>query len=265
MNGPAEGARYGATNQQAMRFFSISDLHLSFTSNKPMDKFGEHWYKHHQKIAENWHRTVTADDVVLIPGDHSWAMKLDEALHDLRWIADLPGTKVMGKGNHDLWWHSLARLEALGLSGTRWLQNNAMIFGDVGICGTRGWSFPRALGEATTEEDRQEEKIYRRELERLKLSFQALAQMRKKSGAEVRTIICMLHYPPLLSDRRETEFTQLIESSGVSLCVYGHMHLSSENRVFRGLQNGVRYEVVSCDFNGFAPLLIHETAARVAV
>lgn len=248
-----------------MRIFAISDLHLSFTSNKPMDKFGQHWYKHHEKIAESWQRMVGADDVVLIPGDHSWAMKLDEALIDLRWIADLPGTKVMGKGNHDLWWHSLARLEALQLPGTRWLQNNAMIFGDVGIVGTRGWSFPRANGEALTDEERQDEKIYKRELERLKLSIQALAQIRKKQNTELSKVICMLHYPPLLTDRRETEFTQLIESSGIDVCVHGHIHLSNDSKVFRDTQNGVRYEVVSCDFSDFAPLLLHESIAQVSV
>jgi predicted phosphohydrolase len=240
-----------------MRFFAISDLHLSFTSNKPMDKFGQHWYLHHEKIERSWRAEVNEDDIVLIPGDHSWAMKLDEALPDLQWIAALPGTKVMGKGNHDLWWHSLARLEGLGLPATRWLQNNAMIFADVGIVGTRGWSFPRG---GDSEEDQQDEKIYRRELERLKLSYQALAQQRKKTGAEISRVICMLHYPPLLADRRDTEFTRLMEENGTDVCVYGHMHLSHKHRVFRGAQNGIRYDVVSCDFNDFAPLLIHEAA-----
>ena len=240
-----------------MRIFAISDLHLSFTSNKPMDKFGEHWYLHHEKIEQSWRRDVGPDDVVLIPGDHSWALKLDEALPDLSWIGALPGTKVMGKGNHDLWWHSLARLEALGLPDTRWLQNNALIFGNTGIVGTRGWSFPRG---GDTEEDAQDEKIYRRELERLKLSFQALAKLRK-GGASLDAVICMLHYPPLLADRRDTEFTRLLESEGATHCVYGHMHLSHRHRVFRGDQNGVRYEVVSCDFNDFAPLLVAEAAA----
>ena len=237
-----------------MRIFAISDLHLSFTSNKPMDKFGEHWYLHHEKIAESWRREVTADDVVLIPGDHSWALKIDEAIPDLTWIGDLPGTKVMGKGNHDLWWHSLARLEALGLPQTRWLQNNALVLGDVGIVGTRGWSFPRG-GES--EEDLQDEKIYRRELERLKLSYQALAKLRK-TAPELCAVVCMLHYPPLLADRRESEFTEMLEREGTTHCVYGHMHLSHGHRVFRGEQNGVRYECVSCDFNDFAPRLVVE-------
>jgi len=213
-----------------------------------MDKFGQHWYKHHEKIAASWTSNVHDDDVVLIPGDHSWGLKLDEALPDLKWIADLPGTKVMGKGNHDLWWHSLARLESLELSGMKWLQNNAMIFGDVGICGTRGWSLPAA--EPTPEDT----KIYAREQERLKLSFQALDKLRKT--ASLRAIICMIHYPPLSSDRRETEFSKLIEGYGADLCIYGHMHLSHKHRVFRGTQNGTRYEVVSCDFADFAPRLL---------
>lgn len=235
-----------------MRIYGISDLHLSFTSNKPMDKFGAHWYKHHEKIADHWRKQVTDDDVVLIPGDHSWAMKLPDALPDLEWIAALPGTKVMGKGNHDLWWHSLQRLDALALSGMRWLQNNALLFGNIGICGTRGWSMP---GPDTNADD---EKIHRRELERFKLSLQSLAQLRKKAGVSGGTTICMLHYPPLLSDRLETDWTTLLESSGVDLCIYGHMHLSQNSRVFRGTQNGIRYEVVSCDFAGFAPLLLME-------
>lgn len=235
-----------------MRIFAISDLHLSFTSNKPMDKFGEHWSLHHEKIGESWRRDVTPEDIVLIPGDHSWALKLDEAIPDLTWIGALPGTKVMGKGNHDLWWHSPARLEALGLPQTKWLQNNAFIFGDVGIVGTRGWSFPRG---GDTDEDRQDEKIYRREIERLKLSYQAIGKLRK-DAPPLRALVCMLHYPPLLSDRRESEFSELLEGEGTTHCVYGHMHLSHRHRVFRGEQRGVRYECVSCDFNDFAPRLV---------
>ncbi len=213
-----------------------------------MDKFGQHWYKHHEKIEAAWKRMVSEDDVVLIPGDHSWAMKIDEALPDLEWIASLPGTKIMGKGNHDLWWHSLSRLEALGLRGIRWLQNNAMIYDGVGIVGTRGWSLP---GSDTTPED---EKIHKRELERFKLSVQALDKMRQKAGGSTGETIAMLHYPPILIDRRQTDWTDLMEQHGIDLCIYGHIHLSHHSRLFRGTQNGVRYEVVSCDFADFAPL-----------
>lgn len=230
-----------------MRIFGISDLHLSFTSNKPMDKFGPHWQRHHEKIAASWKEQVSEGDVVLIPGDHSWALKLEEAVPDLAWIADLPGTKIMGKGNHDLWWHSLARLEALRLPGMRWLQNNAFLLEGVGICGTRGWSLP---GPEAAPDDL---KIYAREQERLKLSLAALEQLEKKAGERARMRICMLHYPPLLSDRLDTELTGILEGAGIDLCIYGHMHLSHRWRVFRGTHQDVRYEVVSCDFADFAP------------
>lgn len=243
-----------------MRIYAISDLHLSFTSNKPMDKFGEHWYKHHEKIDASWRRMVGSDDVVLVPGDHSWGLRLDEALPDLQWIGNLPGQKVLGKGNHDLWWQSISRLEALALPNTRWLQNNAFVFDDVGVCGTRGWSFP---GGGTDVEDQHDDKIYKREIERLKLSFQALDKLRKKNP--VTRVICMLHYPPLLNDKRDTEFTALLESQGVDVCIYGHVHLSHKHRVFRGEHQGVQYDCVSCDLNDFAPILLHESRQLSAV
>lgn len=239
-----------------MRFFGISDLHLSLNSNKPMDRFGEHWYRHHEKVADHWRRLVTEQDVVLIPGDHSWAMRIEEAREDLEWIAALPGRKIMGRGNHDLWWHSLSRLRALGLPGMLWLQNDSMIIDGVGICGSRGWAIP---GLEPTPHD---EKIYLREQERLKLSFQDLRKKARSLGHPLKAVICMIHYPPLLQrEPRDTEFTRLLEDAGVDLCAYGHMHLNYGNRVFQGMHNGVRYEVVSCDFTGFEPRLLLDTAA----
>ena len=237
-----------------MRFFGISDLHLSLNSNKPMDRFGEHWYKHHEKVAENWRGMVTEDDVVLIPGDHSWALHLEDAREDLAWIAALPGKKIMGKGNHDLWWHSPSKLRALALPGMHWLQNTALIIDNVGIGGSRGWALP---GLEPTPQD---EKIYLREQERLRLSFQDLRKQAR--GQSLKAILCMLHYPPLLCrEPRDSEFTRMLEEAGVTLCVYGHMHLSHGNRVFRGTHNGVAYEVVSCDFTRFAPRLLLDTSA----
>ncbi len=245
-----------------MRIFAISDLHLSFTSNKPMDRFGEHWYRHHEKIEANWRQAVREEDVVLIPGDHSWAMKLHEALPDLQWIARLPGTKIMGKGNHDLWWTTMKRLTDLDLPSTCWLHNSAFIFGNVGICGTRGWSFPRQETEPPlAPEELQEEKVYRHELERLKISFTALEEARRQHPGNLDAVICMLHFPPLLSDRLDTDVTRLLVENGVTHCVYGHMHLSHQRRVFRGVRDNIKYDVCSCDFNEFAPLLVYEQPA----
>src|SRR5205823_4273719 len=136
------------------KVFGISDLHLSFASNKPMDRFGDIWIRHWEKIERNWRDRVGTDDLVLVAGDHSWGLKLEDALPDLKFIASLPGRKVLSKGNHDLWWNSMAKLRRLALEGVYWLQNNVHSFGSVSIGGTRGWSLP------DTEFSRSEEDVH---------------------------------------------------------------------------------------------------------
>lgn len=227
-----------------MRCFAISDLHLSFNSNKPMDRFGEHWYKHWEKVERSWRERISDDDLVLLPGDHSWALKLEEAGEDLEFIQGLPGRKVLVRGNHDYWWQSLSKVRKR-FPGLYFLQNDAVRFGAAAICGTRGWDLPPTDGFAEAED----EKIYRRELERLKLGLEALDRT-----ADYR--IAMLHYPPLFPYRRETEFTRLLQSYGVDICVYGHLHRSGGHKPFQGSQGGVNYYLVSCDMLDFEPLAI---------
>lgn len=227
-----------------MRCFAISDLHLSFTSNKPMDRFGDHWARHWEKIERSWRERISEEDLVLVPGDHSWALKLEHAGPDLEFIQNLPGHKVLVRGNHDYWWQSLGKVRKR-FPGLHFLQNDAIRIGQVALCGTRGWDLPGSNGF----EDAEDEKIYRRELERLKLALEALDK-----DAAVR--VALLHYPPLFPYRRESEFTQLLQAFKIDICVYGHLHRAGGHKPFQGLQNGVHYYLVSCDMIDFEPIEI---------
>lgn len=227
-----------------MNIFAIGDLHLPGGDKKPMDIFGPHWENHFERISEDWRRKVGEDDLVLIPGDISWAMQLDAALYDLERIAQLPGSMVILRGNHDYWWSSLTQLRARLPQNMRAVQNDALIAGDYVICGTRGWMIPPAAGAGA-----QDEKLYRREAMRLELSLKEAARI-----ADGRKVVAMMHYPPLLPEntRAGTEFTRLMTDYGVTRCVYGHLHGPSVQRGYAGVYNGVQYDLVSCDALGFA-------------
>ena len=222
-----------------MNIFAIGDLHLPGGDTKPMDVFGPHWENHFERISEDWRARVGEGDVVLLPGDLSWAMQLDAALEDLRRIDELPGTKLILRGNHDYWWSSLTQLRARMPENMRAIQNDACAIGDTVFCGTRGWMIPPAGGA-----QEQDEKLYRREAMRLEMSLQAASRL-----AQGRRIVAMMHYPPLLPEyaRSGTEFTRLLTQYGVCRCVYGHLHGPSVQRGYNGLYNGVQYDLVSCD------------------
>lgn len=226
-----------------MRVFAIGDLHLPGGDMKPMDVFGSHWENHFERISESWRARVSEDDVVLIPGDISWAMQLADALQDLERIAQLPGRILILRGNHDYWWSSLTQLRCSLPQGMHAVQNDAYDAGDMVFCGTRGWTIP---GQNT---DAQDEKIFRREVLRLEMSLKAAAQT-----ADGRPIVAMMHYPPLLPEHKAsgTAFTRLLSAYGVSRCVYGHLHGQSIQRGINGVYDGVRYNLVSCDALGFA-------------
>lgn len=226
-----------------MRVFAIGDLHLPGGDMKPMDVFGSHWENHFERISESWRALVSEDDVVLIPGDISWAMQLADALHDLERIAQLPGRILILRGNHDYWWSSLTQLRCSLPQGMHAVQNDAYDAGDMVFCGTRGWTIP---GQGAAAQD---EKIFRREVLRLEMSLKAAAQM-----ADGRPIVAMMHYPPLLPEHKAsgTAFTRLLSAYGVSRCVYGHLHGQSIQRGINGVYDGIRYDLVSCDALGFA-------------
>jgi hypothetical protein len=230
-----------------MTIFAIGDLHLSGSGQKPMDVFGKHWENHFEHITARWRDMVTPEDTVLIPGDISWAMQFEEAKIDLLRIAALPGAKVLLRGNHDYWWSSISRLRAFLPAGMYALQNDSLALPGLTLCGTRGWDFPTEGFPL----DAQEDKIYRRELIRLEMALQSAA----KHGLP---ILAMTHYPPLLTDHRDTAFTALLEKYGVAMCVYGHLHSAGIPNGYNGTHCGVVYRLVSCDALGFTPVRVWE-------
>lgn len=223
-----------------MAVYAISDLHLSFSSDKPMDKFGEKWTDYTAKIEANWHATVKEDDVVLIGGDISWAMHLPEAKQDLDWISELPGHKYLIKGNHDYWWTSIKKMTQ-SHPHLRFVFNNSFQQQNIAIAGTRGWICPN-----TKEFTSEDLKIYQRELLRLENSLKQAVK------EEPEHLIAMIHYPPTNDSFEDSGFTNLFETYGVSHVIYGHLHTPEGFKVgFTGEKNGVMYHLTSCDYLDF--------------
>ena len=181
---------------------------------------------------------MTDDDVVLLAGDFSWAMKLQDALADFDLLKSLPGKKIIIKGNHDYWWPSISVLRQALPENIFALQNDAIKFGDVIVCGTRGWTVPEP-GESQSSED---EKIYKREVIRLELTLQA-AQKLQTNGEK---IVCMMHYPPCNFRREASGFTTLIEKYNVNAVVFGHLHGYKKIQT-KFVLNGIDYYLTSCD------------------
>ncbi|MBA3816463.1 MAG: metallophosphoesterase [Parachlamydiaceae bacterium] len=248
-----------------MSIWALADLHLSFgIPDKKMDVFGDSWKDHPEKIRSHWLKNITADDLVLIPGDISWAMTAEEAKVDLEWIDALPGTKVMLKGNHDFWWSSLSKVEKILPPSIHVIQNNVFRWNNVAIAGTRLWdtpeySFqqfinfvnnPRANKLIAVENDQGEmEKIFLRELARLELSLKCLPR-----DASMR--IAMTHYPPIGANLTPSRVSALLEKYKISFCAFGHLHNVKQELPMFGIKNGVRYTLVSCDYVNFEPIKI---------
>ena len=247
-----------------MRIWAIGDLHLSFgVKNKSMDIFGPNWEDHAKKIGENWKSTIHPDDLVLVPGDLSWAMKLEDAVPDLQWVDELPGTKVMIKGNHDYWWGSLSKIAAGLPPSIHLIQNNVFNWKDVTIGGARLWDTPEySFGQfiefkenpkaKKVEEEIQEDlsqKLFDRELERLKMSLKGL-----NPDAAIR--IAMTHYPPIGADLQPSRAAQILEQHQVQICVFGHLHNLKPNQPLFGTARGIRYILTSCDYIHFQPVAV---------
>lgn len=232
-----------------MSIYALGDLHLSFDERveKPMDIFGPAWVNHTDKLEENWRRLVGPADTVIIAGDISWGLKLDETMADFDWIHGLPGKKVITKGNHDLWWGSISKLNKL-YDDITFLQNHCYLLeeGKTAICGSRGWICPGTEGF-----DEHDNKIFERERLRLRMSLEEA----KAAGAE--TIIGVLHYPPTNDKMQSSEFTEIMSEFGVKTCVYGHLHgKDSFKNGIKGVLNGVEYKLVSLDYLDGVPELI---------
>lgn len=232
-----------------MKIYAIGDLHLPGNQDKPMDVFGAHWTDHGQRIASAWRERVGPEDVVLMPGDLSWAMTLDEAKDDLAYLGALPGDVIIIRGNHDYWWSAIGKVRKALPHGVHAIQNDFVSLGEVAVCGTRGWSLPGTDGYGADDE-----KVYLREVERLRLSLE------KAVKAGLRPAIVMMHYPPALRNQAPTRFTELLEAYGVELCVYGHLHGEAQRGALSGVVRGVRYRLVSCDAIDFTPVLVAEIA-----
>lgn len=225
-----------------MALYAISDLHLALDESKPMDIFGENWYRHHEKIKDNWKRVIKEEDTVLIGGDISWSMKIEEGLKELQWIHELPGKKIIIKGNHDYWWGSINKLNNM-YEDMKFIQNNCFNYEDYGICGTRGWICPGS--DKFTNSDL---KIYKRELIRLRLSIDSA----KNCG--YKKLIAMVHYPPTNERFEDSGFTEIFKEFGVEKVIYGHLHGPFYYNILNGVKEGVEYIMTSSDYINFNPI-----------
>lgn len=221
-----------------MAVWAISDLHLP-ARQKPMDIFGPHWANHFERIREDWLGRVEAEDVVLLPGDLSWAMHLEEAQEDLEQIGALPGIKLLLRGNHDYWWSSIGRVRRMLPEGSFALQNDSILLHDRLFAGSRGWVIP-----AEPDGDSDDARIYRRERQRLEMS---LKHARARSADAPLTV--MMHYPP--RSEGNAGFADIIAAYGVENVVYGHLHGAGLAGAISGEVDGIIYHQVSCDGLGF--------------
>lgn len=228
-----------------MNVFAIADLHLSFTAAKPMSVFGPQWADHERRVEAAWRKAVGAEDVVLLPGDLSWALKLEDALPDLRWIGALPGRKYFIQGNHDYWCGPPGKVRSALPPSLSLVRSGAERLDGLGLCGTRGWTRPDQEEFDPDEDGR----LWRREVARLGMALEALARL------DAPRRIVMLHFPPR-GPAEPTEMSRMIEAAGADLCVYGHLHAEALSDAFEGESGGVAYRCVSADHIGFAPRLV---------
>ena len=229
--------------------FAISDLHLSFAKPKPMDIFGSHWTDHPQKIATAWKNIVRDRDIVVISGDISWAMKLQGVWPDLEFIHSLPGHKVMIRGNHDFWYPKSATKRAALPESIHALYRSSCVINDVAFVGCKGLSF-----EA---KDLEDEARHRKDLKRQLANLQASLLHLKESKKEYSHIVALIHYPPAGPGKTESSVTDLLENSGVSSCIYGHLHTKDDFALaIKGQIGKVNYFLTSADYLSFSPFCI---------
>lgn len=221
-----------------MKIYAISDLHISTNTNKPMDIFGGNWVGYIDKIRADWQSKVLDEDIVLIGGDISWAMNIEDAKKDILSLSDLKGKKVLIKGNHDYWWSGIGKVRDMLPENFYALQNDSIKFDNVVICGSRCWSVP-----GSPDFNEQDMKLYLRETERLKLSLNSA----KKMMAEGDKLIALVHYPPFNVRREDSAYTEIFELNGVDSVVYGHLHGKNVRADLHLQKNGVKYYLTSCD------------------
>ena len=243
-----------------MSLYVLSDTHLSISDNKPMDIFGARWTGYTEKLAARWNRVVTPDDTVVIAGDISWAMSHTGAVEDLRFIENLNGKKIIGRGNHDYWWTSLKKLNALckenGFKTIKFLYNNAYAVEDFIVCGSRGWYIDDSNRNMPEEADYQ--KIVAREAIRLEISLNEALKLRDERFNEdgvTREILVFLHFPADFRGYVCDEIVSVLKKFDVKRCYYGHIH-GVYDIPRSEVSGGIRYTLTSADFLDFSPLPI---------
>ncbi len=225
-----------------MALYTIGDLHLSLAKEKPMDVFGSQWRMHTEKLLQGFAQ-LTDDDLTVLCGDLSWGMGLEDTLPDFRFVNALPGRKILLKGNHDYWWTTAAKMKSCfadhGMTTIEILHNNAFVYEDYAICGTRGWFYEEESG------GEHDAKIMRREVMRLETSLKAAGDRQK---------LVFLHYPPIYGNYRCEEILALLRDYRVKCCCYGHIHGKGCAQAFNGWVGETQFKLVSADFVDFAPV-----------
>lgn len=254
------------TNLQLnFNIWALGDLHLSFgIKNKEMDVFGKEWRNWTNKLRDSWTASIQEKDLVLIPGDISWASHLEGAIPDLEWIDRLPGTKVLIRGNHDYWWSSKNKIKNILPPSIHIIQNDAYHFQGIAIAGARLWDTPEFNFDSyieiksgtpskklTAYEDNTKvnEKIFRKELIRLELSL-------KEMNPDAALKICMTHYPPINAALEDSKASKILELYGVDFCLFGHLHSVKKALPMFGEKSGITYCLTSCDYLNFSPLKV---------
>lgn len=239
-----------------MKVYAIGDLHLSLKNRfnpvkgsvlyKPMDLFGTNWDKHDLRVYKNWIKKISRDDLVLIPGDVSWADSIEEMTYDLDYLASLPGKKVFIRGNHDYWWQGINKMREVIPEDCYLLQNDSITFSNVAIAGSRGWTIPN-----TYQFNERDEKVYKRELIRLEMSLQTLPDDKEYKK------IAMTHYMPVNDQHNKNEIICLLNEYDIDICIYGHLHGEDAHQIrIEGEKWGIKFYLVSSDFINFDPIVI---------
>lgn len=223
-----------------MAVYAIGDTHLSLGSDKPMDVFGGGWTGYVEKLKEGF-SAIDPEDTVVLCGDLSWGMSLEEAKQDFAFLNDLPGKKLLLKGNHDYWWNTASKMNKFFQENEfhtlSILHNNCGFYGDVALCGTRGWFYEEERGEHSA-------KVFNRELMRLEASLKAAGEKEK---------ICFLHYPPVYQGYCCKEIVELLKKYEVKRCYYGHLHGGSHRFAVCEERDGIHFELIAADYLRFKP------------
>ena len=229
-----------------MSVYAIGDTHLSFSTDKPMDIF-KGWDNYAQRLENNWQRLVANEDTVVINGDISWAMGIEQAEKDLEFLNNLNGTKIISKGNHDYWWNTITKMENFckekGFDTIKFLHNNAYKVGEIAIAGTRGWFFDAEKDNV--------DKVMARECARLQRSIDEA----RKLGGE---IVVFLHYPPVSTVKVCEPIMNVLKENDIKRCYYGHLHGGAINGAVNEIYEGIKFQLVSADYLQFCPLFINK-------